>query len=84
MRTLWTTGRASRTPASARAERAATTSSIQALNYGDSAFDVRNRLVFSPLYIVPKFAGSDLLGQEHRSLGLGNFRHPDAGAGLPV
>jgi hypothetical protein len=30
-----------------------------ALNYGDSAFDVRNRLVFSPLYVVPKFSGSD-------------------------
>jgi hypothetical protein len=30
-----------------------------ALNYGDSAFDVRNRLVFSPVYVVPKFAGSD-------------------------
>jgi Carboxypeptidase regulatory-like domain len=30
-----------------------------ALNYGDSAFDVRNNLVISPLYIVPKFAGSD-------------------------
>ena len=27
----------------------------QALNYGDSAFDVRNRLVFSPVYVVPKF-----------------------------
>jgi hypothetical protein len=29
-----------------------------ALNYGDSAFDVRNRLVFSPVYVVPKFGGS--------------------------
>ena len=27
------------------------------LNYGDSAFDARQRLVISPLYIVPKFAG---------------------------
>jgi hypothetical protein len=29
----------------------------KALNYGDSEFDVRNRLVVSPLYIVPKFSG---------------------------
>jgi hypothetical protein len=29
------------------------------LNYGDAAFDVRNHFVFSPLYIVPKFAGSE-------------------------
>lgn len=29
-----------------------------ALNYGDAAFDVRNHFVFSPLYVVPKFAGS--------------------------
>ena len=32
---------------------------VPGLNYGDSAFDVRNRLVFSPLYIVPRFSGSD-------------------------
>jgi hypothetical protein len=30
-----------------------------ALNYGDSAFDVRNRFVFSPVYVIPKFSGSD-------------------------
>ncbi len=30
----------------------------QALNYGDSAFDVRNHFVFSPLYIIPQFSGS--------------------------
>lgn len=30
---------------------------VKWLNYGDSAFDVRNRLVVSPLYIVPKFSG---------------------------
>ena len=29
------------------------------LNYGDSLFDARQRLVISPLYIVPKFAGSN-------------------------
>lgn len=28
------------------------------LNYGDSLYDVRNRLVVSPLYIVPKFSGA--------------------------
>jgi hypothetical protein len=28
------------------------------LNYGDSQFDVRNRVVFSPVYIVPKFNGA--------------------------
>jgi len=27
------------------------------LNYGDSAYDARNRFVLSPLYIVPKFSG---------------------------
>ncbi len=31
----------------------------QALNYGDSQFDVRHRLVFAPLYRIPKFAGSN-------------------------
>ncbi len=31
----------------------------KSLNYGDSAFDVRHRVVISPLYIVPKFRGSD-------------------------
>ncbi len=30
----------------------------QALNYGDSQFDVRHRLVFSPIYRIPTFAGS--------------------------
>jgi hypothetical protein len=30
----------------------------QALNYGNSAFDVRHRVVFSPIYIVPSFSGS--------------------------
>ena len=30
----------------------------QALNYGDSQFDVRHRLVFAPLYKIPNFAGS--------------------------
>ncbi len=29
-----------------------------ALNYGNAAFDVRNHFVFSPLYVIPKFAGS--------------------------
>ena len=29
-----------------------------ALNYGDSQFDVRHRVVFAPLYRVPTFAGS--------------------------
>lgn len=29
-----------------------------ALNYGDSGYDVRQRLVFSPVYIVPQFSGS--------------------------
>jgi hypothetical protein len=29
-----------------------------ALNYGDSSYDVRHRLVFSPVYIVPQFSGS--------------------------
>ena len=30
---------------------------VPSLNYGDSAFDARQRLVITPLYIVPKFAG---------------------------
>ncbi len=30
-----------------------------ALNYGDSAFDARHRLVITPLYVVPKFSGSE-------------------------
>jgi hypothetical protein len=30
----------------------------QALNYGDSQFDVRHRLVFAPIYRIPSFAGS--------------------------
>jgi Carboxypeptidase regulatory-like domain len=30
----------------------------QSLNYGDSQFDVRHRLVFAPLYKIPNFAGS--------------------------
>lgn len=29
-----------------------------ALNYGDAQFDVRNHLVFAPIYVVPKLAGS--------------------------
>jgi Carboxypeptidase regulatory-like domain len=29
------------------------------LNYGDSAYDVRHRMVFAPIYIVPQFGGSD-------------------------
>lgn len=28
------------------------------LNYGNSAFDARQRLVFSPIYIIPQFSGS--------------------------
>jgi len=28
------------------------------LNYGNSSYDVRHRLVFSPIYIVPSFTGS--------------------------
>jgi hypothetical protein len=31
---------------------------VPSLNYGDSAYDVRQRLVFSPVYIVPQFSGS--------------------------
>jgi hypothetical protein len=31
---------------------------VKSLNYGDSQFDVRHRLVVSPVYIVPAFAGS--------------------------
>lgn len=31
---------------------------VKHLNYGDSAFDARNRLVVSPLYRVPKFSGA--------------------------
>ena len=30
----------------------------QALNFGDSQYDVRHRLVFSPIYRIPTFAGS--------------------------
>jgi hypothetical protein len=30
----------------------------QALNYGDSQYDVRHRVVFSPIYRVPTFSGS--------------------------
>ncbi len=29
----------------------------KSLNYGDSAFDVRQRLVFSPVYVTPQLAG---------------------------
>jgi len=29
------------------------------LNYGDSLFDARQRLVFSPVYVVPRFSGSN-------------------------
>jgi Carboxypeptidase regulatory-like domain len=29
-----------------------------ALNYGDSQFDARQRLVFSPIYVIPRFSGS--------------------------
>ncbi len=29
-----------------------------ALNYGDSQFDARQRLVFSPIYVIPLFSGS--------------------------
>jgi hypothetical protein len=32
---------------------------VPSLNYGDSAYDARQRLVFSPLYVIPKFAGSN-------------------------
>jgi hypothetical protein len=31
---------------------------VKSLNYGDSQFDVRHRLVFSPVYRIPLFAGS--------------------------
>jgi hypothetical protein len=31
---------------------------VPSLNYGDSLFDARQRLVFSPVYVVPRFAGS--------------------------
>jgi len=31
---------------------------VPSLNYGDSQYDARQRLVFSPLYVIPKFAGS--------------------------
>jgi hypothetical protein len=30
-----------------------------ALNYGDSQYDVRHRLVFAPIYITPKMSGSE-------------------------
>ncbi len=40
------------------------------LNYGDSAFDVRHRLVFAPIYIVPQFSGSDF---SLRNLALGGW-----------
>jgi hypothetical protein len=32
---------------------------VPSLNYGDSLFDARQRLVFSPLYVIPKFSGSN-------------------------
>jgi hypothetical protein len=32
---------------------------VRSLNYGDSQFDARQRLVFSPLYIIPKFSGGN-------------------------
>ncbi|HWE83326.1 MAG TPA: carboxypeptidase-like regulatory domain-containing protein [Terracidiphilus sp.] len=30
----------------------------KSLNYGSSSFDVRNRAVFSPIYVVPQFSGN--------------------------
>ena len=32
---------------------------VPSLNYGDSGYDARQRLVLSPLYVIPKFAGSN-------------------------
>jgi len=33
---------------------------VQSLNYGDSQFDVRHRLVFAPVYRIPQFSGSTM------------------------
>ena len=40
------------------------------LNYGNSSYDVRHRLVFSPIYIVPQFTGSEFSA---RNLALGGW-----------
>jgi hypothetical protein len=43
---------------------------VKSLNYGNSSFDVRHRLVFSPIYIVPQFSGSAFSA---RNLALGGW-----------
>ncbi len=42
----------------------------QSLNYGDSQYDVRHRLVFAPLYKIPNFAGS---GHSFRNMALAGW-----------
>ena len=57
-----------------------------ALNYGDSAFDVRQRLVFSPIYRHPDAAALGRMVQpdEPGALWLGGFRHRHRRNRFPV